>query len=370
MQAAGSRWWMGRRAEGGLGSAGLDNADMLLLGLAGALLLGLALLGFLLRQQNCRRQAAEAKLAESEARFRMLAESAFDMISRIGPDGRHRYVSPAACRIMGLPAEELVGRHALEFVHPADLPALRELTAKLREGMLLEARITYRLQRPDGTEIWVEAAMRVALDPRTGEPDGIVSTMRDVTEYKVLEERLATLATIDPLTGLHNRRALDDALEREWRRAVREGAPLSLLLMDVDHFKAFNDSYGHSAGDTCLREIAATIGAAIRRPSDLAARFGGEEFAFLLPGTEAAGAVEVEERIRIAVQALGRTHARAAGGVVTVSVGAASCQPDAGSPVNSVGAVVAAADAALYAAKRAGRNRVSLAAEVACPAGN
>jgi diguanylate cyclase (GGDEF)-like protein len=215
----------------------------------------------------------------------------------------------------------------------------------------------------------VEAAMRMTFDPRTGEADGLVSSVRDIAECKVLEARLAALATIDPLTGLHNRRALDDALEREWRRAFREGAPLSLLLLDVDQFKAFNDSHGHSAGDTCLREIAATIGASIRRPSDLAARYGGEEFAFLLPGTEAAGAVEVAERIRIAVQALGRPHAPALGGVVTVSIGAASCQPGHGMPVDSAGALLAAANAALYAAKRAGRNRVSLAAEISFPAG-
>jgi diguanylate cyclase (GGDEF)-like protein/PAS domain S-box-containing protein len=334
--------------------------------LLGAALVTLAMAGVGLRllQQMRRRQEAEAALSDREASFRLLAENSSDMVSRIGPDGVFRYVSPAARRIMGQEPEALLHCSALDSVHPADLPTVKAMAARLASE-LQEAKITYRVRRPDGTEVWVEAALRVAHDPRTGQPDGVVAVSRDVTERQVLEARLSALATIDPLTGLHNRRALDDALEREWRRASRERLPLSLLLLDVDHFKALNDSFGHTAGDTCLREIAAAVGDAIRRPSDLAARFGGEEFAFLLPGTEAAGAVEVGERIRIAVQALGLAHTPSVGGVVTVSVGAASCIPAAGSPVDSAGALVAAADAALYAAKRAGRNRVSLAAEVA-----
>jgi diguanylate cyclase (GGDEF)-like protein/PAS domain S-box-containing protein len=284
------------------------------------------------------------------------------MVSRIGPDGLRRYVSPAARQILGREPEALVGRPAIEAVHPDDIPAVQEVVARLRGG-LREAVMTYRVRRPDDTEIWVEAAMRVAFDPRSGEPDGVVAISRDVTERKVLEARLAELATTDGLTGLFNRRALDEALDREWRRAFREGSHLSVLLLDVDHFKAFNDSHGHGAGDACLREIAAAIGAAARRPSDLAARYGGEEFAFLLPGTEAAGALEVAERIRAAVQGLGIPHATSPEGSVTLSIGAASCQPRIGTPPDAPGALVAAADAALYGAKRSGRNRVRLVAE-------
>lgn len=135
--------------------------------------------------------------------------------------------------------------------------------------------------------------------------------------------KLAVMAATDGLTGLANRRQFDLNLGREWRRAVRNEAPLSLLLLDVDCFKSFNDRYGHQEGDQVLRSIAACIPQTVRRPADAGARYGGEEFAVLLPGTDAAGALAIAEHLRSAVAALGIPHAGSPSGQVTASIGVA-----------------------------------------------
>lgn len=167
-------------------------------------------------------------------------------------------------------------------------------------------------------------------------------------------ETLRRLATSDGLTGLGNRRHFDQMLDHEFRRAARTGAPLSLLMIDVDHFKLFNDTYGHRAGDRCLQAVALVLGAAVSRPADLALRYGGEEFAVLLPGTNEAGATNVADAIRTEIERLQIEHAGNAHRVVTVSVGAACMElPTA---CTSADQFVIAADQALYRAKAAGRN--------------
>jgi diguanylate cyclase (GGDEF)-like protein len=179
------------------------------------------------------------------------------------------------------------------------------------------------------------------------------------------EEELRELARTDGLTGLNNRRSFEEHLNEEWRRARRNGWPLSLLLIDVDYFKGFNDLYGHSAGDEALIGVARCIGESVRRPGDTAARYGGEEFAVLLPNTGEAGALCIAEKIRAAVEGLQCRHVASAHHVLTASVGAATAQ---GPAIATHRALVDAADQALYGAKHAGRNRVvsyCAAAEVA-----
>ena len=176
--------------------------------------------------------------------------------------------------------------------------------------------------------------------------------------YEEVRQR-AHLALIDGLTGIANRRQLDTELEREWRRGSRRRAPLSLVLLDVDGFKAFNDLYGHPAGDECLRQVAAALAEVPRRAADLVARYGGEEFAMVLPDLDAAGAARMAEAARARIEALAIPHARsAATAVVTISAGAATRYPCRG---GAAAALVAAADRALYLAKRRGRNRVQAA---------
>jgi diguanylate cyclase (GGDEF)-like protein len=167
---------------------------------------------------------------------------------------------------------------------------------------------------------------------------------------------LLKLAARDPLTGLANRRRFDEALQTEWLRASRDAKQLSLLMIDVDHFKAYNDAHGHQKGDECLRLVAAAIAREAVRPSDLVARYGGEEFAVILPDTSRRGAVTVAERIRSAVEVPSSQHAGSRGErPITVSVGAATT---AASPEGNLAKLVFAADTALYEAKRTGRNRV------------
>lgn len=165
---------------------------------------------------------------------------------------------------------------------------------------------------------------------------------------------LDALARLDGLTGVANRRQFDVVLQAEWSRASRQESALSLLLIDIDHFKRFNDTYGHPAGDRCLREVAATLRATAVRGGDLVARYGGEEFAVVAPATCAESARELGERLRAAVQAI---PAGILPQAVTISVGVAGMRP---SLAQAPETLLAGADAALYAAKRAGRNRVEM----------
>ncbi|GLC92253.1 GGDEF domain-containing protein [Cupriavidus sp. TA19] len=175
-----------------------------------------------------------------------------------------------------------------------------------------------------------------------------------------MEAHLRLMVNTDGLTGLGSRRALDDAADKEWRRSRRDGLPLSLLMVDVDHFKQFNDRYGHLAGDDALAAVGDCIQRHIRRPGDYAGRYGGEEFAILLPGTPAAGAARVAEAICHAVQALELPNAASPLGAVTVSIGIAtsSAREGDGPAFADLRAFLHGGDQALYLAKRDGRNRV------------
>lgn len=179
--------------------------------------------------------------------------------------------------------------------------------------------------------------------------------------YKQLEaanRELQRLATLDALTKVANRRRFDEFFQREWRRMMREQAPLSLILCDVDFFKAYNDTYGHQAGDDCLQLVAAAICEAVKRPGDLVARYGGEEFAVILPRTDAIGAVVVAEEIRTKVARLQIAHnSSTVKNFVTLSLGVACTIPSSDSSCEQL---LERADKALYEAKAGGRNRVQL----------
>ena len=319
-------------------------------------------LGLRLIAQVRRRREAEVVLARSEAQFRMLAEHASDMVSRVGADGLRHYASPAAKRLLGIDPSELIGRRPGDHIHPEDRAEFEALVASLGQSQE-QGGLVYRAYRADGTEIWIESTLRLVRDPRTGAADGYVGISRDVTVSKEMEAQLAALAATDGLTGIANRRHFDEELFAEWRRAAREGTSLAVMLLDVDHFKRFNDRYGHPAGDDCLRRVASTIAATIRRPGDRPARYGGEEFAVILPATDLAGAMDVADRVRAGIQAMAIVHEGNEAGVVTASIGVAVVSPVAKLGI-ATSALLEAADGALYEAKRTGRNRVVSAPEL------
>jgi len=184
----------------------------------------------------------------------------------------------------------------------------------------------------------------------------VLARVRNHLELARKTRMLERLALMDGLTEVPNRRSLDEALDREWRRARRNGTNLAAVMCDIDHFKAYNDNYGHGAGDVCLRQVAQALAHAVSRPGDVLGRYGGEEFLALLPETGPDAARDVAERMRLAVygRALPHAHSSAADRV-TLSLGVATMAPDEGQESADL---LKAADKALYRAKEAGRNRV------------
>lgn len=213
-----------------------------------------------------------------------------------------------------------------------------------------------------GVDIELKALAAGAVDfiNKPFHPHIVQARVRTHLTLKRRTDTLTRLATLDGLTGIANRRAFDQALAQELRRLGRGTVPLSLVLIDVDHFKRYNDFYGHQAGDDCLRAVAATLSGSVRRAGELAARYGGEEFAILLPGSDIGGALSLAEKARDAIARLGVSHAaRPDGSHVTISAGAATLTaPQTADPDGLSAALIGAADQALYRAKAAGRNRV------------
>lgn len=245
----------------------------------------------------------------------------------------------------------------------SSLGALALLTRRLREGSVVDLWLSVALlAMAADAALTVLGGARFSLGWYFGRGASFLGDMlvlhallREVTW---MHHSASVLAEADALTGLANRRRFDRALALEWRRAQREQQPLALVMLDVDYFKGFNDRYGHLEGDACLRRIAALLTATTRRPADLAARLGGEEFAVLLPGTDTAGAAYLARDLLAALAALGIPHGDGIGGVVTLSAGVAALCP-AVSDFDSA-ALIQAADRALYRAKAEGRGRVVL----------
>ncbi len=264
-------------------------------------------------------------------------------------------------------AFEVTFETALAVFHPDDR---ERFSQRAREAIAARAGFfdEHRIVRPDGTVRVVESRGNPILDAQ-GEVIALRGTWLDITDRKRVEaqlirtvrelettnRKLDELSRHDPLTGLANRRYLFNCLENEWRRERRHGQPISLIMIDIDHFKAYNDTYGHQQGDECLRQVADTLRAEVRRPGDLLARYGGEEFAVVLPETPASGARQLAEAMRAAVSNRNLPHASSpVAPNVTVSLGIAEIHPEH----HRIEDLVSDADGALYRAKAGGRNRV------------
>jgi diguanylate cyclase (GGDEF)-like protein/PAS domain S-box-containing protein len=360
-----------------------DWRQTLFMAVASAALLFLALSLVLIRLLRAGQEEdlTAGKLVESEARYRMLAENSHDVIWTLDiPSRRYTYVSPSVTELCGYLPEEVVGQ-ALEATLTAESAGriVREVDQRLRRiaaGDKAAGVVVSELEQrcKDGSVISTEVVSSYLLDAE-GVPQTILGITRNVSERKAaetalretnrqlharieeigrLQVALQELAVRDSLTGLYNRRYLDETLEREVSRARREGNPLSLVMLDIDHFKKVNDTYGHQVGDEALRMLASTLLADIRA-EDVACRYGGEEFLILLPNMPLETAMLRAEAWRGAVEgvcvALGNFRI-----TFTISLGVAA-YPEHGKTPDDL---TRCADQALYRAKNDGRNRVSV----------
>ncbi len=328
------------------------------------------------------RDISERKRAEGLAtQLGRLVDASFNEIYLFDAQSlRFVQVNQGALRNLGYTMEEMRG------MTPVDLKPYRRaefeaLLASLREGRRDLVVFETRHRRKDGSEYPVEVRLQFSPAER---PPVFMAVVQDITVRKAGESELAAtlealarakqeaeeaneqlaqsnmelmrLAQLDGLTGIANRRYFDEYLANEWRRAARSGAGVALVLADVDHFKAYNDRYGHQAGDECLRRVAAALCDELGRAGDLLARYGGEEFVLVLPDTPLDGACAIAETMRRAVQMLGVPHAASpTAECVTLSLGVAVVQAE---PDKVPELLIACADRALYDAKKTGRNRV------------
>ncbi|MFC3579510.1 sensor domain-containing diguanylate cyclase [Sphingomonas hylomeconis] len=293
--------------------------------------------------------------------LRLLNEYCGDVIARVGNDMVFSYISPSVERLFGWSVAEAVGHRISDFVLPDDLPVIAAATARLIAGEINSATVTVRIKTRDGRFVWAEITSRPIGDHELGRPGDRAIVIRDVTDRKRLEDQLKAMAMKDGLTGLANRRAFDIALDNAWDAVKQAEDRMSLLLIDVDHFKDFNDYYGHQAGDDCLRAIAAALMDLPLDTDDVVARYGGEELVIILAHAGVERAAQTAAEARAAVEALRLPHRRLPrdDGSLTVSIGAATVLWRKGGTALMPDALIASADRALYQAKRCGRNQVS-----------
>jgi diguanylate cyclase (GGDEF)-like protein/PAS domain S-box-containing protein len=319
---------------------------------------------------------AYRSLAQMKDKLRLLADYSSDVIILTDLEGRRLFVSPSVEQVLGWqPAAFLEGTFR-DLADPETVSSIALQLEELRRDQGATT-IVVHARRADGSQLWLESRVQYfrdmgfaklssrstdALPERRRTDEGFVIILRDISKRRAAEvalerahAKLESLAWKDGLTDLSNRRRFDDVLADEWSQAVAASAPIALLMMDVDHFKAYNDRYGHQQGDKCLTAVAAAIAESCYRDSDVACRYGGEEFAVIVPRASLEQAQLIAERIRGAVEKLNLPHEGSAFGRVTLSIGVAGCTPLRSGAED---ALIAAADMALYASKDAGRNAV------------
>jgi diguanylate cyclase (GGDEF)-like protein/PAS domain S-box-containing protein len=324
--------------------------------MVGAVLLCMiVLLGAVLSAQLHFRQKAERALRERETRYRLLADNIADIVILLDGRGTLLYVSPSVEPVLGLRGSDLIGKSCFDLVHSDDKERILATTAELSSPDSAST-VAFRIARADGSVAWVEINFKLASERNDDEKTKFVGVLRDVTQRKTMEDelnslngRLAQLATTDGLTGLSNRRTFDGFLHREYS----DQDTLSVLLFDIDHFKGYNDTFGHQAGDECLKAVAKAIADATSNTSGMSARYGGEEFAIVLPNVSEANALRVAEAVRLTVRSLGVPNPASPRGYVTVSVGVSTRT----AATLDEAMLVGDADLALYEAKRQGRNQ-------------
>ena len=319
------------------------------------------------------RKRTEEALIENEEKYRSILNASPDDITITDLEGNLLMVSPAAKKMFGYEPnfDGYEGMRLVDFIVPEDHERAQSNIRLMYQGGHLMPN-EYRGVRKDQSIFDIEVNSGFVRN-ENGQPTKMVFIVRDITERKQSEQKIQELvqqleierntaqfnSITDSLTGLANRRYFDEALRTEFYRLKRSGSTLSLIMLDVDHFKKFNDNYGHLAGDDCLRQIGTTLKTIVGRAPDIVARYGGEEFVVILPETEAIGAETLAERIRKAVEELAIPHSASdIAEYVTVSLGVVTVYTTG---LASPEQVVVMADEALYCAKKGGRNRIAVA---------
>ncbi|SMB89764.1 PAS domain S-box-containing protein/diguanylate cyclase (GGDEF) domain-containing protein [Desulfonispora thiosulfatigenes DSM 11270] len=315
------------------------------------------------------RKQFEEALIESEEKYRSILNASPDDITITDLEGNILMISSAAKKMFGYKSDfnNFIGMQLLDFIIPEDVERAKSNLQQMYQGGNLKAN-EYHGVRQDQSIFDIEVNSGFVYSAN-GLPDKMVFIIRDITERKLaerkiqklvqqleIEKNIAQLNSItDSMTGLANRRYFDETLKTEFFRLRRSGSTLSLIMLDIDYFKKFNDSYGHLAGDQCLRMIATTLKTIISRAPDIVARYGGEEFIIILPETDEDGAKALGERIRKAVEELAIPHcASDIAKCVTASLGIVTVYP---TELISPEQVLKQVDEALYCAKKRGRNR-------------
>lgn len=303
------------------------------------------------------RKQAEEDLNRRRQEFEALAERSPDVIARVDRSLRTSYINRAVERLTHHPREWFVGKTVAELGLMAQDRALRDFLQKVFDSGG-EQVMEHESPTAEG-----ERYFHARMTPEFG-PDGKVASVlvvdRDITELKHAQFALERLTLEDPVTGIPNRRYLEQFVARDWGREVRHKQPVAVIMADIDHFKAYNDHYGHQRGDECLRQVAQTLKIHLRRPTDFLVRYGGEEFAVILLETDLPAAMQLAQKMHKAIADLKLPHETSpVAPVVTVSLGVAA----APAHEQSFSQLFQVADQALYRAKNEGRNRV----EMGCP---
>ena len=300
------------------------------------------------------RKRSENALRESEERLRFITENTLDAVWQLDAEGRVTWVNGADERMRGFRRAEVIGQRFRDLISPDDHDhaaydrAMQHEEADV-DGYVIRFEIGMLCQ--GSTSIWAEANFR-PIRGSNGETTGYIGVTRDASHHRATHEKLREQTIRDPLTGLFNRRFLDESLERELFRAKRDNVPLALIMIDVDHFKSLNDKHGHPAGDEVLRRLGTLISKGAR-VADLPCRYGGEEFLLVLPNMPIEAAVERAEIWRSGIERETMVFGKDVMSV-TVSIGVAAFPCDG----DTREALVKSADEALYVAKRNGRNQV------------
>lgn len=300
-------------------------------------------------------------LQESEERFRQNFSTTPVGNSLVTLNGHFLEINSALCDLLGYDATTLIDITLADFIHPEDIDRDHREKEQLLGGEISSYAVEKRFIHRQGHIIWGLLSMALVRDTHD-RPLYFIVQIQNITLLKdaqakmqQLNRELEQLSLVDGLTGVYNRRAFDRRILQEWERASREQYPLSLLMIDIDYFKLYNDSLGHQAGDSCLITVAQTLVSAVHRPTDMVARYGGEEFVIILGNTDLPGAIIVAERIQALLKDQQISHPQSTiSEFVTISIGIHTCIPD---PARHFDQCIQNADQALYQAKESGRDR-------------